>query len=238
MLGTLVEVRVPDSPGAAAAFELAFAAVQRVHRLMSRQHPDSDVSRINRAPADERIAIDPWTWDVLRRAKDLHRATGGLFDCTLAASFDDLQLADGDTVILRRPVTVSLDGIAKGYAVDRAVDALRTAGVAACTVNAGGDLRVFGDEPQTIHVRHPRAPGSFVAIGDVKDAAVATSGSYFGISSLVDPRTRRERVTKWSATVIASDCTSADALTKPCLLDRRGAPALMAACDARVILLH
>lgn len=241
-LGTLVEMRVPDAACAPAALQHAFAAIERVHRLMSRQEPDSDVARLNRATPGVTIGLDPWTWQVLRRAKELHAATGGLFDCAAAPGRDgslaDLELTGDWGARLRQRITLSLDGIAKGYAVDQAVDALRVAGAAAGAVNAGGDLRVFGEEPQTIHVRDPRGPGRFVAIGEVKDAAVATSGRYFGNSSLIDPRTRRARATGWSATVIARDCTSADALTKPCLLDRRGAPQLVAACEAQVILLH
>lgn len=204
---------------------------------MSRQDPASDVSRINRGKSGERIAVDPWTAEVLRRAKDLHRATGGLFDCTLAASFDDLQLADGDEVVLRRRLTVSLDGIAKGYAVDRAVEALLAAGATGGAVNAGGDLRIFGDEWQPIHVRHPGDPRRLVAIGAARDAAVASSARYFGNSTLIDPRTRRARSTGWSATVIAVDCATADGLTKPCLLERDRAEAIAARLGARVILL-
>lgn len=238
MLGTLVEIRVPEAEGAPSAFELAFAAIERVHHFMSRQASDSDVSRINRAAAGERVAVDRWTWDVLRRAKELRRATGGLFDCAVHSSFEDLELAGEARVFLRQRVTISLDGIAKGYAVDRAVAALRHAGVVGGVVNAGGDLRVFGDEPQTVHVRHPRAPGRFVQIGALREAAVATSGRYFGNSSLIDPRTHRTKQTSWSATVVAGDCTTADALTKPCLLDRRRAASFAAACGAHSILLH
>lgn len=237
MLGTLVEVRLPDAAYASGAFERAFAAVERVHRLMSRQHPGSDVSRINRATAGERIAVDPWTWNVLRRAKDVHRATAGLFDCTLTASFDNVQLADECGVVLRRPVTISLDGIAKGYAVDRAVDALREAGATRGAVDAGGDLRIFGDKWQPIYVRHPGDPRRLVAVGTARDAAVASSARYFGNSTLIDPRTRRARSTGWSATVIAADCATADALTKPCLLERRRAQSLAAKFGGRVVLL-
>ena len=241
MLGTLVEIRVPDFAGAATAFDRAFAAVERVHRLMSRQAPDSDVARLNRTAPGTLVALDHWTWQVLERAKEIHAATGGLFDCAAAPGRDgslaDLELTDGGAR-LRRPLAISLDGIAKGYAVDRAVEALRRAGATAGAVNAGGDLLVFGEEPQVVHVRHPRDPGCFVSIGMVTDGAVATSARYFGNSTLIDPRSRRARRTDWSATVIAGDCTTADALTKPCLLDRRAAPALTAACDARVVLLH
>lgn len=241
-LGTLVEVRVPDTVDAPAAFERAFAAIGHAHRLMSRQSADSDVARLNRAAPGALVPVDDWTFQILQRAKELHAASGGLFDCAAAPGHDgslaDLELPEEGLVRLRRPLAISLDGIAKGYAVDRAVEALRAAGARAGVVNAGGDLRVFGDEPQVIHVRHPRNPGYLVSIGEVKEAAVATSGRYFGNSSLVDPRTGRARQTAWSATVIAQDCTTADALTKPCLLDRRAARSLTTACGARAVLLH
>jgi thiamine biosynthesis lipoprotein len=242
MLGTLVEMRIADFGGALAAFGRAFAAVERVHLLMSRQAPDSDVARLNRAASGALVSIDHWTWQVLKRAKEIHAATGGLFDCVATPGRDgtlaDLELLDGGRVRLRRPLAISLDGIAKGYAVDRAVEALRRAGATAGAVNAGGDLFVFGEKPQVVHVRHPRDPCRLVSIGAVQEAAVATSGLYFGNSSLIDPRTRRARRTAWSATVIASDCTAADALTKPCLLDRLAAPVLAAACGARAVFLH
>src|SRR5258706_3548280 len=187
-LGTLVEMRLADASIAARACECAFQAVERVHRLMSRQERDSDVARLNRAAARTPVAVDAWTWDVLRRAKELHEVTDGLFDCTVApgsrGSLGDLQLAPGNGVVLSRPLAITLDGIAKGYAVDRAVDALRAAGATAGMVNAGGDLRIFGDEMQPIHVRHPGSPGRFISIGAARDAAVASSGRYFSNSLL------------------------------------------------------
>jgi thiamine biosynthesis lipoprotein len=233
-------MRIADASIATHAFERAFQAVHRVHGLMSRQEPDSDVARINRAAARTLVAVDPWTWDVLRRAKELHEATGGLFDCTVASgsrgSLDDVELTADNGVVLRRPLAITLDGIAKGYAVDRAIDALRVAGASAGLVNAGGDLRIFGHQMQPILVRHPGSPGQFISIGSVRDAAVATSGRYFSNSALFDPRTMRTHTTDWGATVIAPDCTTADALTKPGLLDRAGAKRLATACGAHAVL--
>ena len=241
LLGTLVEIRLRDAQTGSPAFDRAFAAVERVHRCMSRQEAGSDVARINRAPAGASVQVDAWTRDVLQRAKELHAATDGLFDCAAAleteGSLEDIELGPDCGLRLRRPVTLTLDGIAKGYAVDRAVEALREAGVTSGSVNAGGDLRVFGSEAQPIHVRHPASPGSLIAIGAAAEAAVATSARYFSNSSLVDPRTRRAAITGWSATVIAADCTTADALTKPCLLERERANRLAAACGAQAILL-
>lgn len=234
-------MRLADAAIAAHAFEHAFRAVERVHRLMSRQDLDSDVARISRAAPGALLSVDAWTWDVLRRAKELHEVTDGLFDCAVApgsrGSLVDLRLMPENGVVLRRPLAITLDGIAKGYAVDRAVDALRAAGATSGVVNAGGDLRLFGDEMQPIHVRHPGSPGTFVLIGSASEAAVASSGRYFSNSLLVDPRTMRPHATAWSATVIASDCATADALTKPCLLDRARATRHASVCGAQAFLL-
>lgn len=239
-LGTLVEVRVRAAAGSADLFERAFEAVDRVHRLMSRHERESDVARINRAAPGAKVEVDAWTWQVLDRAKELHAATGGLFDCAAATcgggSLSDLRLVAGNGVFVGRRLALTLDGIAKGYAVDRAVDALRTAGAEAGAVNAGGDLRLFGDELQTIHVRHPASPGRLICVGAAREAAVATSGRYFSNSTLVDPRTGRAAITDWSATVVAADCATADALTKPCLLHPAGAKRLAAAFAAEAIL--
>ena len=175
----------------------AFTVIERVHRLMSRHEPASDISRINAAALGSALEVDPWTHEVLECAREMHLLTDGLFDCGLG----DAELRGGNTVCLRSRIAVTLDGIAKGYAVDRAVEILRNAGVPNGVVNAGGDLRTFGDSFAPVHVRHPASPGAFTYIGRVRDAAVA--------SSAANGR---------GATVIAPDCLTADALTKPCLL--------------------
>jgi len=210
LLGTLVEIRLPRE--ASGAIEGGFEALERVHRLMSRQEAESDVSRINAAPAGSVIAIDPWTMAVLQRAKEIHALTDGLFH------WEELEMLDA-AVRVKQRVHLTLDGIAKGYAVDRAVDALRCAGADCGVVNAGGDLRVFGNQPEPIYVRHPRSPGKLVHIGQVTEAAVASSGAYFSAAGFFDPRTRKVVKPGYGVTVIALDCTTADALTKPCLLE-------------------
>jgi len=210
LLGTLAEIRLPRE--ASGAIEGGFEALERVHRLMSRQDSESDVARINAASAGSVISIDPWTMAVLRRAKEVHALTGGLFH------WEPLEMLES-AVHVKQRVHLTLDGIAKGYAVDRAVDALRRAGADCGVVNAGGDLRVFGRQPEPIYVRHPRSPGKLVHIGQVREAAVASSGAYFSATEFFDPRTRKVAKPGHGVTVIALDCTTADALTKPCLLE-------------------
>jgi thiamine biosynthesis lipoprotein len=176
---------------------------------MSAQETTSDIARLRAG----RYALDPWTRRVLERADEIRLATDGLFDC--------------------RACGYSLDGIAKGFAVDRAVECLRDAGASRGVVNAGGDLRVFGAWLEEVYVRPPGSPEVLRCIGNVREAAVATSGR----AGLVNPRALPSRMFVSGVTVIAADCMTADALTKPCLLEPQRAGELAARLGARAIVL-
>jgi thiamine biosynthesis lipoprotein len=123
-------------------------------------------------------------------------------------------------------VRVDLGGIAKGYAVDCAVDALRGHGITSGRVNAGGDLRVFGAIPRRIHLRDPTNPGALIPFADIASGALATSAAYFSrsvwrgrtISPVIDGLRRRPTIPFFSASVAAPTCMLADALTKLVLL--------------------
>ena len=207
LLGTIVDIRIDGRPQ---ALERAFAAIERVHRAMSAQESTSDIARLR---AGRRVALDPWTREVLDRAEEIRELTDGLFDC---AACD-----------------YALDGIAKGFAVDRAVECLQHAGVRAGVVNAGGDLRVFGEVFEPIQVRPPARPSELLTIGSARNAAVATSARV----GLVDPRAASPGAGASGVTVIAGDCTTADALTKPCLLEPQRASEIAARFGARAIVL-
>jgi thiamine biosynthesis lipoprotein len=211
LLGTLVEIRVPAGRETESAIERAFWTIERVHRAMSAQEITSDIARLRAARS---FALDPWTRRVLERAEEIRLATDGLFDCAACG--------------------YSLDGIAKGFAVDRAVDALQEAGIRAGVVNAGGDLRVFGEAYEEVYVRPPQRPQTLVYLGRVRDAAVASSAA----ALLVDPRPSGRARPATGATVIAADCMTADALTKPCLLEPQRARELAARFCAHALLFN
>lgn len=248
LLGTFVEVgaRSTSPRRANEAVDAAFAAVARVHRLMSFHDEASDVARLNRDAAQRPVQVAPWTHEVLRAARSFHDATGGAFDVTIAprlqrwgylpcsagedaaiaADQTAIQLLDGWRVRFLQPLRIDLGGIAKGFAVDRAIDALQAAGASSGIVNAGGDLRVFGGAPSEIHVRDPHQPGRALPLLALENAALATSASYFSrrrwrgrwVSPLVDPRRGRALVHATSVSVRAGTCMEADALTKAVLL--------------------
>jgi thiamine biosynthesis lipoprotein len=149
---------------------------------------------------------------------------------------------DGRDVRVRTPTWLDLGGIAKGYAVDRAVNVLRRLGVASGVVNAGGDLRVFGPCEETIHVRSPFDPSRLWPVAELREAACATSASgcvlACGVGVGVDLARDRDRdldhdpdhdepAAPRSVTVIAPTACAADALTKIVWLRGRAAAALL-----------
>jgi thiamine biosynthesis lipoprotein len=238
LLGTLVEICVPEGTVAQAVHD-AFASIERAHRLMSAQERASDVSRINCAPTGMDVSIDVWTDRVLRRAQEIFLATDGVFDCCAGAgAWKDLELMPGLAVRKRRPLQITLDGIAKGFAVDQAVAALRDAGIKAGVVNAGGDLRIFGELPEDVYVRDPSDISRLILLGPIQNEAVATSASYFsGMSKIVHPRTGHRCCPDSSVTVVAPDCMTADALTKALILEPARAGSAKARFGARSYIL-
>jgi thiamine biosynthesis lipoprotein len=246
------------------AIDRAFDAIARVDRQMSFHHPASDISRINREAFRRKVKVAPWTWRVLRAAGKLSQETDGLFDITVArkliqwnylprryrdvseGNWRDIVLEKNCTVRFRQRVIVDLGGIAKGFAVDRAVEALKRAGVSSGVVNAGGDLRVFGLKSELVHLRHPAEPIRPAGAIKLRERALATSGIYFTqkrrgnavVSSLINGRTCRSSRKAISVSVAASACMMADALTKIAVVLREKSEPLLARYHADALLLE
>ena len=249
LLGTIVDLTCAGSPNDLAA---AFATIEKVHRLMSFYDPASDVTRINREACRRTVIVHPWTWRVLQVALDFSRASDGLFDITAPPSprlrcagaqvgngnWRDILLEEDYAVRFRRRVIVDLGGIAKGFAVDRAVETLRKNKVATGIVNAGGDIRVFGSIGRIIHLRNPMSPTRVSGVLRVRDRAIATSATYFAPGALIDGQTRRTMTDRVSVTVAARDCMTADALTKIVFALREKAASLLARYRANALLLE
>jgi len=106
--------------------------------------------------------------------------------------------------------------------VDAAIASLRADKVAAASVNAGGDLRVYGPETSRIHLRHPISAQPLPDPIPLRNAALATSSPCFTrrlwrgrmVSHLVDTARGRAVASRVSVSVRARDCWLADALTK------------------------
>jgi thiamine biosynthesis lipoprotein len=231
LLGTFVEISADGASPAAVhrAVDAAFHAVARIHRLMSVHEAGSDLSRLNRAEPGRATTLHPWTRAVLSAALALHTASGGLFDVTAGASPARGGGGPGFELLTRgrarrtRPgVTIDLGGIAKGFAVDRAVEALCRHGIAAGQVNAGGDLSAFGPRARAVDIRDPRRPEQPMCRIELDNAALASSAGRFDPmranaasgSAVIDPVTALPAQAVLGATVCAPSCVIADALTK------------------------
>jgi thiamine biosynthesis lipoprotein len=222
-LGTFVAVdaEADDSLIAGQGVAAAYAAIATVERLMHPTRAGSDLAALAACAPGTPLTVHPWTFELLDLCRRLNAASLGIFDpCLEIASgrMADLQFAPPDKVIARTPLRVDLGGIAKGYAVDRAVEALQAVGCTGGLVNAGGDLAVFGSCNRKILCGTPRSAGLLV---ELRDAALATSdaaetarpaehrGYYHGAD--------RSRAVAGRVTVLAARAAVADGLTK-CLL--------------------
>ena len=266
LLGTYVDIRVDhaDANIALVAVNAGFEAIFRVQQLMSVFDPNSDISRINRLAHCQPVPVAPWTRDVLKLALDLHAASDGLFDCGIApqlaawgllpdsesepaasSSIANLCFTDDGCVQCTVPTRLDLGGIAKGFAVDRAAEAIREAGATGGVINAGGDLRVFGQAEEAIYLRDPGNPKQLRFAGHLRDGACATSATYYSrrkhggreVSALVNPRTRQPLTNRRSYSIIAPCCALADALTKVLALSDNTRLPIFSRYDAHPIIL-
>ncbi len=231
------------------AVTAAEATLRRLEALMSTWIDASEVSRLNRAPAGEVVPLSPDVLTVLRAARAAWEETDGAFDATCrplielwrragregvlpdpaeiararsASRWEDFELLEHGAVKRRDSARIDLGGIAKGYAIDRALDAMREEGAVGGLVDVGGDLHVFGRTPGDagfeVVVRHPRGEGAWRTIRLAGDRAICTSGDYARwveiggrrYGHVIDPRTGRPAEQAASVSVLAGDAMTAD----------------------------
>jgi thiamine biosynthesis lipoprotein len=133
-----------------------------------------------------------------------------------------VRIAGRRVALARADARITLDGVAKGYVVDEGVRTLGERGFASVFVEAGGDLMAAGDRggsPWRIGIRAPRGGLALQARFEARQRAAATSGDYMqpfvadcSQHHILDPRTGRSAPELASATVVADDAATADAL--------------------------
>ncbi len=228
----------------------AFEEMDRLSGLLNRYDGTTAVGCLNqegRLPASP-----PEVREVVSRALHYHSLTGGAFDITVKplvdlfkeryengksleipqASLDRvLGLVDsravqvrGEEILLSRTgMGLTLDGIAKGYIVDRVSEYLVKRGILNHLVNAGGDIRTSGSrmdgKPWAVAIEDPEKRGDYPDVLHMKDGAVATSGNYeiyFDrekmLHHIVDPKTGVSPRLSASVSVRAKTAMDADAL--------------------------
>ena len=267
LMGTTVNLTVlgPDERASRAAVEATLARMESLEGALSRYRDDSQVGRLNRDGAIDDAGEDLLA--LLELGRELHARSDGAFDVTVqplldlyragGALPDDAAIAaclprvdasavrvEGSRVRFDRPgMKITLDGIGKGYIVDRAVDELRGRGFENVLVEAGGDLVASGtkagDRPWRLGIRRPRSGMKKMLLVDARDRAIATSGDYmqpftpdYRLHHILDPRTGVSANELASSTVLAPNAALADGLaTLTMVAGARRASAILEAMD-------
>ncbi|MDG6244450.1 MAG: FAD:protein FMN transferase [Methanolobus sp.] len=244
-----LSVASSDQKHAYEAIDNAFARMYSVEMNMNKHDNNSQVTILNDQGfipgADQELV------DVIERSGYYYRVSGGAFDISIQPILDlwaskyrpggtyqdptseeineTLKLVNhseiifkGNNISLAPGMKITLGGIAKGYAVDIAIDSLKEDGITSGFVNAGGDGRYMGSKPDgtmwRVGLQNPEKSEDVITIMRIEDAAVATSGNYeryfsdtAKVSHIADPRTGYPSSKLISATVVARTAMDADA---------------------------
>jgi thiamine biosynthesis lipoprotein len=236
------------------AINAAFDTIFHIEKLMSDYKPDSQLSQINQNGFEKPVPVDAELFEVLSAAKEYSNLSDGAFDITIgpvvqlwrkakeenstpdpealkkareAVGYESLILdAENMTVQFDKDgMFIDLGGIAKGYAIDKAIEILQTAGINGAMVDIGGDLRCYGipangKQHWLIGIQDPTDEESILLKLNMDNMAVATSGDYRRFvmiddqkhSHIIDPETADSSTDLSSVTLIAPTAMAADAL--------------------------
>lgn len=250
-----------DEAKAAKGNKLVMDEMKRLDGVMTTWTNDSEVSKINQAAGDKPVVVSEETYTVIERAVDVSKRSGGVFDITVGAfkglwKFDEdmdgtlpdpadvkkrlaligwkdivLDKAKHSVFLKRKGMSITLGGIAKGYAVDKAAKLLEDAGFTSFMVQAGGDMYVKGkkdDAPWVVGIRDPRGPrDSMFALAPIEDHSFSTSGDYergfvkdgVRYHHILDPKDGFPAHASRSVTIRAKDAFTADAWSKVMFID-------------------
>jgi len=253
LMNTLVEITVVGSPHEPldAWIDSAFLEIARIERFATDYDSTSPVGRLNDAGTLDNAPGELLI--LLARANRFTQVTDGAFDVTTGTATSIWRVAEEHGILPSRALLVratagigpehmrldastgrimlspgtriDLGGIAKGYAVDRALAVLKRLGARGALVNAGGDMAAFGQPPKRnfwrIGIRHPRSgAANYFGIVRLGAEAVATSGDYergyqiggVRYNHIIDPASGRPATRLVSATIMAHDAETADVL--------------------------
>ncbi|MCQ1536286.1 FAD:protein FMN transferase [Methanosarcina sp. KYL-1] len=244
-----VMVYAPNETEAMQAIDNAFVEISRVDALMT---PSKEESQLNILNSEGKLqGADPAVINVLERSKYYSETSGGAFDITIQpvldlwkskfspggtyepptaeelnetlelVNYSEIRIENGN-VTLKPGMKVAVGGIAKGYAVDRAIESLQADGIENAFVNAGGDGKYIGQKPDgtswLVGLQNPNKNEQYLTVIKARDVAVATSGNYeryfnesAKVSHISDPRTGYPSTSLISSTVIAENAIDADA---------------------------
>jgi len=236
-----------------AAFDAAIAEMARIENEMSEWKEETPVSMINRKAGLEAVAVPDELFHVISAGQRVSELSEGAFDISWAGmrgvwkfskgfekvptpeeiektrpliNYRDIQLDEAKkTVFLKKPgMAIGLGGIAKGYAVDRAMQVMVNGGIKNALIKAGGDMRIQGTEdgkPWPIGIQHPRDKKKLLGTLALSNISLSTSGDYehFFIKDgilyhhIIDPKTGYPARGCQSVSILAPDTMTSDTLS-------------------------
>jgi thiamine biosynthesis lipoprotein len=230
--------------------EQAFETMQKIEDLATSYNDSSEVGQLNLNAGQKAISVHKELLEIIKQAQEVGENSDGAFDVTVLpllrlwnfkssnprvpthdevlekrglVDFRRIVIKDNKVFLPEVNMGVDLGAIAKGYAVDRAVEVLENYDYKDFMVEAGGDLRAVADTltqgQRTIWVRHPRKSGEFFAKIKMDEGAVASSGDYerfFEVSGkrfhhIVNPKTGYPASPTVSVTIFSETTALADA---------------------------
>ena len=253
MMGTEVRVELwhNQQAEACAAIEDVMLELERIEQAMSPFLPTSLLTQLNENAARRPVTVGEELYNLIVRSVEFSAMTDGAFDVTYASAgrFYDYRKKvspDADALAqvidaidykhlefnrrkysiryLNENVYVDLGGIAKGYAVDRGIEVLKSKGFTQAVVAAGGDSRILGDrqgEPWIVGIRDPRKEDTMIAVLPLIDVSVSTSGDYeryferdgVRYHHIIDPDTGDSAREVRSVTILGDQAVMTDALS-------------------------
>jgi thiamine biosynthesis lipoprotein len=243
-----ITVMHPDVSEADRAIGCAFAEVYKIEHLMSCTEEGSEVTRLNKNGSLPNASSD--LRYVVTKSVGYSELTNGSFDITVLpviniwkermragspptddeinetlelVNYKNISVGNSSISFSQGSMGITLGGIAKGYAIDRAIEVLKEHHIKHALVNAGGDIRAMGfkteDESWNVALRNPKNRTEYITVLNLRDMSVATSGNYeryfseeARASHIIDPKTGYASDELLSATVVAENATDADAL--------------------------
>lgn len=254
IMGTSIHVELwhDDAARASRLIDDVMAQMRHVDATMSPYIETSEVYRLNAQASKQPQVISQELFELLKKAVEISALSGGAFDITYASvgylydyrghkkpdaaqitsllpaidyrwiKFDDKARS---VFFAHANVKIDLGGIAKGYAVDRAIELLQAAGVQHALVSAGGDTRMLGDRhgrPWMVGIRHPRDRTKNAVVLPLDNVAISTSGDYERFFEadgtryhhILSPQTGESVHLVRSVSIIGDSATMTDGLTK------------------------
>lgn len=247
-----MEFWAEDPAVAEKAGNAVLALFERIDLQMSRYREDSELSRVNREAALGPVEVSDSLFTVLQQSLRISELSSGAFDISFGSvgylydyrakrhpsdeeiaaglakvNYKSVILDGSDNTVrfLDEGVRLDLGGIAKGYAVDRGIDILKSFGIRHARLSAGGDLRLLGDKrgkPWIVGIRDPRSEKRNAMVLPLSDVAVSTSGDYERfffdannqrIHHILSPATGRPAQGVQSVTILGDDAMTTDGLS-------------------------